>query len=187
MKTISTLLLLILSVQLLSGCSNANRSNINEIPQKFSKDTVKVKPQTAPASNHSSQKTGSNVVAKSPRHLITNIVHSTIGTRYKWGGTNPKEGFDCSGLMNYVHKRSLGIDIPRTAAAQRKSSRTIKYANLQAGDMLFFKTGKSTNHVGMYIGDRKFIHAATGSKHVKVASMDTPYWHKRFIKFGTFL
>jgi len=112
---------------------------------------------------------------------------STLGKPYKWGGSSPQQGFDCSGLMRYIHKNALGIQIPRTAAQQRDKSRTINYAQLQPGDMLFFRTGKSSNHVGVYVGDRKFIHAATGSKQVKVASMDSSYWHKRFVKFGTFL
>ena len=121
------------------------------------------------------------------RKRIVGIANRSIGIGYRYGGRNPQSGFDCSGLMHYVHKQSLGIDIPRTAAQQRDQSRTINYAQLQPGDMLFFKTGKRTNHVGVYIGDRKFIHASTGSRRVKVAKMDTKYWHQRFVKFGTFL
>ena len=121
------------------------------------------------------------------RNLISRMAHSTIGAPYKWGGNNPHQGFDCSGLMSYVHQKALGINIPRTAAQQRDKSRTVSYQNLQPGDMLFFKTGRNSNHVGIYIGNRKFVHAATGSKHVKVASMDSAYWHSRFVKFGTFL
>jgi len=121
------------------------------------------------------------------RLRMINIARTTIGVPYKWGGNNPQRGFDCSGLMSYVHKNALGLKIPRTAAQQRNNSRTINYAQLQPGDMLFFKTGKKTNHVGIYIGNRKFIHAPSGGKRVKVASMDSSYWHKRFVKFGTYL
>ena len=147
------------------------------------------RPRLIPKPAPSSQQTRSNAIDKQnhARQLISIMAHSTIGAPYKWGGNNPKHGFDCSGLMSYVHKNSLGINIPRTAAQQRDQSRTITYEQLQVGDMLFFKTGRNSNHVGVYIGNRKFIHAATGSKHVKVASMDSPYWHKRFVKFGTFL
>lgn len=121
------------------------------------------------------------------RKRMVELAMHTIGTRYRYGGRNPRTGFDCSGLMHYVHKQGLGLNIPRTAAEQRDKSRSIKYSQLKPGDMLFFKTGKRTNHVGVYIGDRKFIHASTGSRRVKVAKMDTAYWHKRFVKFGTFL
>ena len=121
------------------------------------------------------------------RQRMINIAGSTLGTPYKWGGDSPQRGFDCSGLMTYVHKNALGIKIPRTTAQQRDQSRTISYAQLQPGDMLFFKTGVKTNHVGIYVGNRKFIHAPSGGKRVKVTSMDSSYWHKRFVKFGTFL
>jgi len=148
-------------------------------------------PQHRPAliNPRASQQAQSNAVMtqQQARHLISRMAHSTIGAPYKWGGNNPQQGFDCSGLMSYVHKNALGINIPRTAAQQRDKSRTVSYEQLQPGDMLFFKTGRNSNHVGVYIGNRKFVHAATGSKHVKVASMDSAYWHKRFVKFGTFL
>jgi len=121
------------------------------------------------------------------RNRMMQIAKSTIGAPYKWGGNNPQRGFDCSGLMSYVHKNALGLKIPRTAAKQRDNSRTINFAQLQPGDMLFFKTGKKSNHVGVYIGNRKFIHAPSSGKRVTVASMDSSYWYKRFVKFGTYL
>jgi len=121
------------------------------------------------------------------RNLMVRIAQSTIGTPYKWGGNNPQEGFDCSGLMTYIHANALGKRIPRTAAQQRDSSRTISYAQLQPGDMLFFKTSAKSNHVGMYMGNRQFIHAPSSGKSVEISSMDSSYWYKRFVKFGTFL
>ena len=121
------------------------------------------------------------------RNKMIQIAKSTIGVPYKWGGNNPREGFDCSGLMRYVHTNALGLKIPRTAAQQRDRSRTISYAQLQPGDMLFFKTGRKTNHVGIYVGNRQFVHAPSGGKRVKISTMDSPYWYKRFVKFGTFL
>jgi len=169
MKKIKTAILFIGLIQFLSACSQGYSSNAHDLQQ--AKQT------------HSS----AVVTQHDTRNLISRMAHSTIGVPYKWGGNNPRQGFDCSGLMSYVHKNALGIDIPRTAAQQRDRSRTISYSELQPGDMLFFKTGKRANHVGIYVGDRKFVHAASGSKHVKIASMDSSYWHKRFVKFGTFL
>lgn len=195
-------------IQFLSGCSQGYRSNAHQIQQaqqqqaqiqayqnqqrinQARQNKQRVERAKVPQkSNHASQQTHANaIVNKTPtRNLMTRIAQSTIGKPYKWGGSNPQQGFDCSGLMTYVHENALGIKIPRTAAQQRDKSRTISYAQLQPGDMLFFKTGKNSNHVGVYVGDRKFVHAATGSKQVKVASMDSSYWHKRFVKFGTFL
>ena len=120
------------------------------------------------------------------RSRMISVAQSTLGVPYKWGGNNPQQGFDCSGLTRYVYKNATGLTIPRTAAQQRDKSRTINYAQLKPGDMLFFKTGKRTNHVGVYIGNRQFIHAPAGGKSVTMTTMDSPYWYKRFVKFGTF-
>ena len=121
------------------------------------------------------------------RQSIVRLAYQELGTRYKYGGSSPREGFDCSGLMTYVYKNGAGIKIPRTAAAQRNRSRTVNYAKLQPGDMLFFKTSAKSNHVGIYIGNRQFIHAPNRRSKVKITTMDNSYWHSKFVKFGTFL
>jgi cell wall-associated NlpC family hydrolase len=204
MKKISTTIMLFILIHFLSGCSQGYRSNAYGIQQAQQKQNNQVYQQaqrnkqikqasakTRPIkkTRYTSQRSHSSAVVNQhpARNLMTRIAHSTIGATYKWGGNTPKQGFDCSGLMKYVHENALGIKIPRTAAQQRDKSRTISYAQLQPGDMLFFKTGRNSNHVGVYVGNRKFVHAASGSKHVKMASMDSSYWHKRFVKFGTFL
>ena len=121
------------------------------------------------------------------RQGIVRQAYKALGTPYKYGGSTPKEGFDCSGLMTYIHKKGAGINLPRTATQQKNSSRTVGYSNLQPGDMLFFKTGAKTNHVGLYIGKRQFIHAPNRRSKVKITTMDNRYWHSKFVKFGTFL
>ena len=132
-----------------------------------------------------SQSSPSSMRIHPARKNIVNVTKSTLGTPYKWGG-NTRRGFDCSGLVKYVHKEALGVNVPRTAAKQRDSSSTVSYSQLQPGDLLFFKTGRRTNHVGVYIGNRKFIHAPSRGKRVSVASMNSSYWRKNFVKFGTF-
>ena len=121
------------------------------------------------------------------RENIVKLAYKQLGIPYKYGGSNPKEGFDCSGLINYLYKNGAGIVIPRTAAQQRDYSHLVHYANLQPGDLLFFKTGSKTNHVALYIGHREFIHAPNRRSRVKITTMDNAYWYRRFIKFGTFL
>ncbi len=164
--------------------------------QSTSQRQVRQPSQTRSRSSVQKKPTSNNKVSPLPRHStprssharnrIVNMAKNTIGTRYKYGGNNPRSGFDCSGLMSYVHQQGLGLNIPRTAAAQRDKSRTISYAQLKPGDLLFFKTGKRSNHAGIYIGNRQFIHASTGKRQVMVAKMDSKYWHSRFVKFGTF-
>ena len=215
MKKLSTMILYTCLILFLSACSRGYRSNAHfdhatqqqQATIQHQKHQARInvqrsqqvaytrrpqashRPRLVPKQKYSSQQTNTNVLTsqQQARHRISQIAHSTIGAPYKWGGNNPREGFDCSGLMSYVHRNAIGINIPRTAAQQRDKSRTVPYSQLQPGDMLFFKTGRNSNHVGVYIGNRKFVHAATGSKHVKITSMDSSYWHKRFVKFGTFL
>ena len=192
----TTLLITVSVILIMSGCSHNSYSKSNQRTTSYAHPVTSPHHQTEqPQVIQRQQQTASsqqippqsNQPLSSPtREQMVSIIKTTLGTPYKWGGNNPQGGFDCSGLMSYVHKNA-GLKIPRTTAQQRDNSRSIDYAQLQAGDMLFFKTGKKTNHVGMYIGNRKFIHAPSSGKHVTVASMDSSYWHKRFVKFGTYL
>lgn len=166
-------------------------SACSQIPQRTTKKSISNSQRPVHASQQSTQasqvKNSSSQQYNPARQRMIDIAGSTLGVPYRWGGDSFQRGFDCSGLMTYVHKNALGKKIPRTTAQQRDQSRTISYSQLQPGDMLFFKTGRKTNHVGVYIGNRKFIHAPSGGKRVTVATMDSSYWHKRFVKFGTFL
>lgn len=121
------------------------------------------------------------------RHRIMDAAHSALGIPYIYGGNNPARGLDCSSLMQFIHKKALGAKLPRTAAAQRNNSKTISFQDLQPGDLLFYKINARTNHVGIYIGHGKFIHASSSNKRAVVASMTLPYWRKRFVKIGSYL
>ena len=121
------------------------------------------------------------------RHRVMESAHAAIGIPYKYGGNNPARGLDCSSLMQFILKRAVGVKIPRTAAAQRDKSKTIAFQELQPGDLLFFKIDARTNHVGIYIGHGKFIHASSSNRRAVIASMELPYWKKRFVKFGSYL
>ena len=165
------------------GSSSNNSKSVIERQRSVSQRQTISRPQVYQPENRPQQIPGLSTT----RYRMLQIAKSTIGVPYRWGGNNPREGFDCSGLMKYVHKQATGIIIPRTAAQQRDNSKTISYNQLQPGDMLFFKTGKRSNHVGIYVGNRQFVHAPSGGKRVKITSMDSAYWHKRFVKFGSYL
>jgi cell wall-associated NlpC family hydrolase len=120
------------------------------------------------------------------RHTVVSSAYQALGTPYRYGGTTAN-GFDCSGLTRHVYLAS-GITIPRTAGQQRDLSKTISsYSLLKPGDLIFFKTGRKTNHVGVFTGNGEFIHASTSRKRVIKAKLDTPYWRKHFVKFGTYI
>jgi cell wall-associated NlpC family hydrolase len=143
---------------------------------------------TTPATKHPQYSSPANYSpAIETRQSIVKLAYQQLGIRYKYGGSSPREGFDCSGLMNYLHKEGARVNIPRTASQQQNRSHTVQYANLQPGDMLFFKTSSKTNHVGVYIGNRQFIHAPNRRSKVKITTMDNAYWQSKFVKFGTFL
>lgn len=122
------------------------------------------------------------------RRALLAEAHRAIGVRYKFGGETPREGFDCSGLTQFVYRAANGITLPRTAAEQSRASRTISFQQMRPGDLIFFRTSfGSVNHVGIYVGRGQFIHAASGGAKVSVDSLSRPYWQQRLVKFGTFM
>ncbi len=110
---------------------------------------------------------------------LTSSAYKYIGTPYVYGGTTTS-GFDCSGFTRQVFS-DLGISLPRTSGSQYGQGQAVAKSNLQEGDLLFFNTsGAGVSHVGIYIGDQKFIHSQT-SKGVSVTNINESYWAKRYI------
>jgi cell wall-associated NlpC family hydrolase len=117
---------------------------------------------------------------------IVGIAATMLGKPYRYGGNSPK-GFDCSGLVFYSFDR-LGIKVPRTAADQRHAAIKVKKANLQLGDLVFFRSSKGrVDHVGIYVGEGRFIHAPNVGKTVSYGSLDEPYYRKHFVSAGRLL
>lgn len=120
-----------------------------------------------------------------PRADLIRETRDLIGAPYRYGGASPN-GFDCSGLVHYVH-RKVGIDTPRTAAAQRKRALQISLNALQTGDLLFFAIdGGKGRHVAIYEGHGVFIHAPSSGKLVQRARLTDPYWRSRVVGAGTY-
>ena len=104
-----------------------------------------------------------------------------LGVPYKLGGTSEEKGFDCSGFVRYMYEKSVGLVLPRRAEEQAKVTEEISRSELKPGDLVFFNTLKRTfSHVGIYVGDGKFIHAPRPGKAVRVDDMREAYWQKRF-------
>ncbi len=105
---------------------------------------------------------------------------SFIGTRYQWGGTNPKTGFDCSGLVQYVYRRR-GVTLPRVAEQQAAVGTPISPEQLAPGDAVFFADRKGyIHHEGLYIGEGYFVHSPHSGDVVKVSSLSEPYYASQY-------
>jgi cell wall-associated NlpC family hydrolase len=120
---------------------------------------------------------------KSKSNNITKLAKKKLGKRYVWGAVGQRNTFDCSGLTSYVCKKN-GIHIPRRAIAQSKYGKYVSRSHLKPGDLIFFDTSKRhkgyVNHVGIYIGNNKFIHASSAKKKVVITSLSKPFYSKRY-------
>lgn len=104
-----------------------------------------------------------------------------LGIRYKYGSNSPEHGLDCSGLVQYVFKDAWGKELPRTSAEISRVGERVDVSELQPGDLVFYNTlRRGFSHVGIYLGDSKFIHAPSAGGKVRIESMNLSYWKKRF-------
>lgn len=104
-----------------------------------------------------------------------------IGTPYVRGGNSGATGLDCSGFVKAVFEQAEGISLPRSAAEQAHATQTIDRSDLQKGDLVFFNTlGRAFSHVGIYLGEDRFIHAPRPGAQVRIENMNIAYWNKRF-------
>ena len=119
----------------------------------------------------------STPAAADPGDSAAALAAKMVGKPYKYGGSSPA-GFDCSGLVQYSF-RHAGVTLPHNTVQQRSASRLVKVAELRRGDLLFFdQEGKKNSHVGIYLGDGRFVHAPSSGKSVRSDTLGNPYWKK---------
>ncbi|ONH50534.1 Cell wall-associated hydrolase, NlpC family [Pseudomonas cedrina] len=135
------------------------------------------------SANLNSQPSFSDSIKQASIDGVVDRAHELLGTPYKWGGTSAEQGFDCSSLLVYLFKTEANITLPRTTTAmQRSTAATIKRNALKPGDAVFFKgNGRGqVSHVGLYIGEGKFIHSPRTGKNIRIDSLSNRYWNKQY-------
>ncbi len=130
------------------------------------------KPANAPVIAESSVEAASQLVMEA---------FSLLGTKYKFGGNSPEAGFDCSGFIRHIYDATLGQALPRTSFEMSRLGSIVTPENLAPGDLVFFNTRRRAfSHVGIYIGEGRFIHSPSKGRAVEIVDMQDRYWTKRF-------
>lgn len=120
-----------------------------------------------------------SVSAKASELVVTAI--GFLGVPYRRGGNTVETGFDCSGFVKAMYEQTVGLILPRRAEQQAAATQKIERADLQPGDLVFFNTmRRAFSHVGIYVGEGKFIHSPKPGSEVRVESMGGAYWNRRF-------
>lgn len=130
-------------------------------------------------------KVGNEAVAVNPlpdklQELLIRAI-SLIGVKYKFGGGSAQTGFDCSGFVSHVFETSLAIELPRSSFAMGRLGTKVESDDLRPGDLVFYNTlHRAFSHVGIYLGEGRFVHAPSRGKHVEIVDMSDSYWKRRF-------
>lgn len=163
----------------LAGCAGTNRS---------SADADSLSAQDIELASLSSDPIGALATRKlsaERRQAINNPLIDEaldqLGVRYRYGGASPDTGFDCSGLITYTAERAWGLKLPRNTSAIALIGTSIDKRELQPGDLVFFNTlGRRYSHVGIYLGDDRFVHSPSSGGVVRIEKMTMKYWAKRY-------
>jgi cell wall-associated NlpC family hydrolase len=120
-----------------------------------------------------------------PPHFANAVLMRAIGlvgTPYRYGGNTPQGGFDCSGLVGFVFADAAGLALPRsTGEIARVPGARLDRGQLAAGDLVLFGERERITHIGIYVGDARFVHAPSSGGTVRLDPLDAPYWRQRFI------
>ena len=134
-----------------------------------------------PASSQSSSKRTAALSRREADELIGNAM-GLLGVSYRFGGSSVSSGFDCSGFMQHIFRKTMQINLPRTSAEQAKMGVAVSRSELQPGDMVFFSTSRGRiSHVGLYIGNNRFIHAPRTGKSIEITSLGNKYWNSKYV------
>ena len=168
-------------VTLVSSSNGWSKVKVGGTTGYVSSSYLSSKKQSTASSSTSSTSSSSTSTSSSK---VINYAKKLLGKPYVWGAQGPN-GFDCSGFTYYVFKNSAGKTLPRTSSAQSRYGTSVSKKNLKAGDLVFFDTSGPNNgavtHCGIYIGNNKFIHAASGQGKVVINDLTSSYYVKAYV------
>ena len=187
---------------LLSGCSTtpprsveppaapAISANHTSEPAAITADQSQPSPDTAPVpdvadATHAPSSSASAATEESLGEEIAVRAIALVGKPYRYGGAD-LHGFDCSGLVYYIY-HELGIEVPRSAADQHRSAEPVTRDDMQPGDLVFFRIRHRISHVGIYVGDNRFVHAPRPGKHIELRTLDEKYFVHHWADAGRLL
>lgn len=172
-KQYTRCLLLLLCCGLAACSSTPKHNTVKKVPKKVAAQhqTIQIR--------HINRETGAQELMLRSMALV--------GTPYRYGGSSRDQGFDCSGMVQFLYRDAFNVALPRTARDMAAASRRIRPQDLKVGDVVFFNTGGHPySHMGLYIGNGEFIHAPTSSGTIRTARLDQPYFRQRFTGAHTF-
>jgi len=180
----------VLSVLLLAGCASQGPNQSAELNELLSdlRSDYAYRTQSDPLGAYLANRGLTDRTFSYARDELGRGTHSMagealnlLGVKYTFGGEDPSSGFDCSGLVGYVAEQSLGLKLPRSSAELASMGSSVARDELKQGDLVFFNTrGARFSHVGIYIGDNKFVHAPRTGAVVRIEDMRIGYWQQRF-------
>ncbi len=175
MRKIGLLAALLILISVTSFVAKADNDIAKIIGNYYTDKSMSLETKETLASN-------SNNARINVRDKIIEFAKTKLGSPYVWGATGPNS-FDCSGFVGYVFQKTAGLNLPRVSRDQAEFKPRISSMNMQKGDLVFFETtGRGViSHVGIYMGDRQFIHASSGNTmRVTISSLDSNFYAKTF-------
>lgn len=177
--------LLVAATLALAGCASNPSKQYAESEAQMVRDVFLSQTKSDPLGAYLASRefnrwpTDAYAAQRSPTLVSTAL--DVLGVKYKYGGESPNTGFDCSGLVSYAAEKSLGLKLPRRSADMARLGTSVKRSELKKGDLVFFNTrGARYSHVGIYLGNQKFVHAPRTGAVVRIENMNIAYWKKRY-------